>query len=198
MVRAHPPPRARKRGKREGGADSDSVGTLYLLATPIGNLDDITLRALQVLEAVKWVAAEDTRRTRSLLTHHGLQGKRLVSIHAHSTAQERSSVVDTLLAGESVVYATDAGTPSISDPGAALVADCRERGAKVTVLPGPSAVTAAVAVSGLGEGGFWFLGFLPRKGKERETLVKGAVTAGFGIVIYEAANRTEDLLEIDL
>src|SRR6187431_2109015 len=129
-------------------------GRLYLIGTPIGNLGDITLRAVETLKAVDRIYAEDTRRSRILLNHLEVLGKKLLSLHAHSTERELQAALDALLAGESLALITDAGMPGVSDPGSQLVRLARKNGALVTVIPGPSAVTSAVALSGLVDGPF--------------------------------------------
>src|SRR5262245_24040063 len=130
------------------GSAADPSGTLFLVGTPIGNLGDITLRAIETLRAVDRVAAEDTRRTRALLTHLGISGKPLIALDANASPRTIEGLVDKIAAGESVAFATDAGMPGVSDPGAELVREAARRGIQVTVIPGPSAVTAAAAVSG--------------------------------------------------
>jgi 16S rRNA (cytidine1402-2'-O)-methyltransferase len=172
-------------------------GTLYVVGTPIGNLGDITLRALETLRAVPDVAAEDTRRTRALLTHFGIQGKRLHSLHAHSGERELAAIVERLLEGHDVAFVTDAGMPSVSDPGAALVRAAAARELRVLVLPGPSAVTAAAALSGLVEGSFYFAGFLTRRGAKRKKLLERIAACPDPVVLFESPNRVEETL-VDL
>jgi 16S rRNA (cytidine1402-2'-O)-methyltransferase len=169
-------------------------GALFVVATPIGNLGDLGQRTAQTLSQVDVVAAEDTRRTRALLSHLGIQGKRLVKVDAHAASRVIEKVVEDLLAGRNVAVVTDAGTPSVSDPGARLVRAAAEKGVAVVGIPGPSAVTTAAAVSGLVEGAFWFVGFLPRKGEKRRRLL--ARIAGFGdpIVLFEAPGRARTTL----
>jgi len=171
------------------------VAALFVIGTPIGNLGDITLRAIETLREVKHVAAEDTRRTRQLLSHLEVHGKHLVALDAHATEKRIAGLVDRLIAGESVALVTDAGMPSVSDPGAALVRAAIERGVEVTVIPGPSAVTAAVALSGLVEGPFLFLGFLPRRGKKRHEAMERIARSVEPVVLFESPNRTQDTLE---
>ena len=143
------------------------MAALFVIGTPIGNLGDITLRAIDTLREVTHVAAEDTRRTRQLLSHLDIHGKQLVALDAHASEKRVAGLVERLVAGESVALVTDAGMPSVSDPGTALVRAAIEKGVTVTVIPGPSAVTAAVALSGLVEGPFLFLGFLPNTHTQR-------------------------------
>jgi 16S rRNA (cytidine1402-2'-O)-methyltransferase len=169
-------------------------GTLYVVGTPIGNLGDITLRALETLRAVPDVAAEDTRRTRALLTHFGIQNKRLHSLHAHSGERELEAVVARLLEGHDVAFVTDAGMPSVSDPGSALVRAAAARDLRVLVLPGASAVTAAAALSGLVEGSFYFAGFLPRRGGKRTKLLERIAACPDPVVLFEAPSRVDETL----
>jgi 16S rRNA (cytidine1402-2'-O)-methyltransferase len=165
------------------------TGTLYVVGTPIGNLGDITLRAVETLKSVERVAAEDTRRTRALLSHLGISGKPLEALDAHAAPQKLERLLDRIERGESVALVTDAGMPAVSDPGAELVARAVARGIDVRVVPGPSAATAAVALSGLVNGPFWFFGFLPRRaGKRREALARIAATAE-PVVLFEAPGR---------
>lgn len=168
---------------------------LVVVATPIGNLQDISERAKAALCAADVVCAEDTRHTRPLLDRVGATKPRLLSVHAHNERERAPEVISLLEQGLKVCFVSDAGCPGISDPGSRLVEALVERGFGVEVLPGPSALTTALMGAGVDVARFGFLGFLPRKGKERESLVKGCLAAGFGIVIYEAANRTDDLLD---
>jgi 16S rRNA (cytidine1402-2'-O)-methyltransferase len=170
---------------------------LSIVATPIGNLSDLSARAIEALRAADVVCAEDTRHTKPLLARVGATRARLVSVHAHNERERAPEIVEFLRAGQRVCFVSDAGCPGVSDPGSRLVEAVVAAGVIVEVLPGPSALTAALMGAGVDVARFAFLGFLPRKGKERETLVKGALDAGFGVVLYEAANRTDDLL-VDL
>ena len=163
------------------------MGTLYLVATPIGNLDDITLRALKVLRGAAVIAAEDTRRTRGLLTHFDIH-TRLISYHAHNEQARVGVLLDALAAGD-VALVTDAGMPGISDPGATLVAAAHAAGHRVSPIPGASALTAAVAASGLVVGPFIFLGFLPRSGPERRAAIGRAGATGMACVLFESPQR---------
>lgn len=169
-------------------------GTLFVVSTPIGNLGDVTRRAAETLEAVHVVCAEDTRRTRALLSHLGITGKSLVKLDANSTSLVVETIVDRLAAGESIALVTDAGTPSVSDPGTHLVRAAALRGIPVLAIPGPSAVTAAVAVSGLVDGPFLFLGFLPRKGEKRRRAVRRIATSPEPVVLFEAPGRVRETL----
>ena len=172
-------------------------GTLYIVGTPIGNLGDITLRALETLRAVSDIAAEDTRRTRALLTHFGISGKRLHSAHAHATVRELEKLVQRLNDGHDMALVTDAGMPAVSDPGAALVRAAAAQSLRVLVLPGASAVTAAVALSGLVDASFWFVGFLARRGAKRERMLERIAAFPDPVVLFEAPNRVaETVIEL--
>lgn len=168
-------------------------GTLFVVATPLGNLGDLSPRAAETLRGVAVVAAEDTRRTRVLLAHIDAH-PRLLSYHAHSPPSRRDAILETLAAGEDVALVTDAGTPTISDPGAALVAVARAAGFTVVVVPGPSAVTAALSGAGLPADRYTFLGFLPRKGADRRRLLGEIASSPVTVVLFEAANRLAKLL----
>jgi 16S rRNA (cytidine1402-2'-O)-methyltransferase len=169
-------------------------GKLFVVATPIGNLGDISQRALSTLSEVHTIAAEDTRRTRTLLTHFAIAKKNLVSLHAHSTEHDVARILDELVSGNDVALVTDAGTPIVSDPGAVLVRAAIAKDISVIPIPGASAVLAAIAGSGLCESGFRFLGFLPRTGTERRTLIARAADTPETVVIFEAPNRVQDTL----
>jgi 16S rRNA (cytidine1402-2'-O)-methyltransferase len=167
-------------------------GTLYVVATPIGNLQDMTLRAVETLRRVLHVAAEDTRRTRALLGHLGLQGKELHSLHAHSPATDIERLAAILQRGEDIALASDAGTPLVSDPGGALVRAAIQGGARVVPVPGPSAVLAALVVSGLStDEGFRFVGFLPRSGPERREAILRISATSEPVVLFESPLRVE-------
>lgn len=167
---------------------------LFIVGTPIGNLGDLTLRAVETLREVEHVAAEDTRRTRALLSHLGIHGKALHSLDANASPEKVERLVERLVAGERVALVTDAGMPGVSDPGAALVRRATEREVPMTVVPGPSALTAAVALSGLVEGPFLFLGFLPRAGPKRRALLERLRASGEAVVLFESPNRTQATL----
>jgi 16S rRNA (cytidine1402-2'-O)-methyltransferase len=171
-----------------------SVGTLYLVSTPIGNLDDITLRALHVLEAVPLVAAEDTRHTLKLLTHFGLR-RPLVSLHAHNEERQLENIL-VRLKQHDVALVSDAGTPALSDPGVRLVSAAVARGFPVVPVPGPSAPLAALVASGLPTNQFTFLGFLPRKRGELERLLRDAGEARRTFVFFESPHRLVKTLAI--
>ena len=170
------------------------MGTLYLVATPIGNLDDMTLRAIHVLESVPLVAAEDTRRTLKLLTHFGLR-RPLVSLHAHNEARQLQTIVGRL-AQHDIALVSDAGTPALSDPGVRLVSAAVAAGFPVVPIPGPSAVLAALVSSGLPTNQFTFLGFLPRKRGELERVVRDAGEAKRTFVFFESPHRVQKTLAI--
>jgi 16S rRNA (cytidine1402-2'-O)-methyltransferase len=173
---------------------TEPAGKLCVVGTPIGNLGDITSRAVESLRAADRILAEDTRRTRALLNHLGIIGKPLASIEAHVSDARLANLVEFLRAGETLALVTDAGMPGVSDPGAKMVRLAREAGFAVEVAPGPSAVTAAIALSGLVEGPFYFAGFLPRHGKRRER-AKGLIQHFDGAtVLFEAGNRTRATL----
>ena len=169
-------------------------GVLYVVATPIGNLDDITIRALNVLGQVDRIAAEDTRHTRTLLRHHGIQTP-MVALHEYNERQMLSRIVAWLREGQAVALVSDAGTPLISDPGYPLVRECRRLGLKVSPVPGPAAFLAALSVSGLPADDFCFHGFLPRhKSARRERLM--ALNQGPGTrIFHESSHRIQQTLE---
>ena len=168
-------------------AGAVGVGALYVVATPIGNLDDLSLRARNVLSAVDLIAAEDTRHTRHLLAHYGIQAK-LIAVHEHNEAQSSAKLVSMLAAGQSVALVTDAGTPCISDPGSRLVAASLAAGHKVVPVPGANAAITALSASGI-EGPFLFLGFLPAKPAERRRALDAVATQPHTLVFHEAPHR---------
>jgi 16S rRNA (cytidine1402-2'-O)-methyltransferase len=173
---------------------SDSNGRLFVVATPIGNLGDISQRALSTLSEVHTIAAEDTRRTRTLLTHFAIPKKNLVSLHAHSTENDVARILEELTNGNDVALVTDAGTPIVSDPGAVLVRAAIAAEVCVIPIPGASAVLAAIAGSGLCESGFRFLGFLPRAGGDRHAMIARAAETPETVVLFESPNRVQDTL----
>ncbi len=167
--------------------------TLYVVATPIGNLADITLRALHVMQLVDAIACEDTRHTQPLLRHYGIE-KPLLAVHEHNEAQAAGLVIERLQRGERVAYVSDAGTPAVSDPGARLVAATQAAGFKTMPLPGASSVTAALSVAGVAGGaGFVFAGFLPSKAGERDRAIQLLLADTRATVILEAPHRIEAL-----
>lgn len=164
---------------------------LYVVATPLGNLQDITLRALRVLGAVEVVAAEDTRVVRRLLDHHGIRTATM-AVHEHNESAAARRVIELIGSGKAVALVSDAGTPAISDPGAVLVRKVREAGLAVTPVPGPSALTAAISVAGLHEGQFLFLGFLPASAAARRTALERVARQPVPVVLYEAPHRVRE------
>jgi 16S rRNA (cytidine1402-2'-O)-methyltransferase len=163
-------------------------GRLFVVATPIGNLSDVTLRALEVLREVPLIAAEDTRLTRRLLERHGI-ATRTISYHARSGPGRAAELLDHLRGGADLALVTDAGTPSVSDPGEELVAAWGREGGKAVPIPGPSAVTAVVAASGVAGPRWAFEGFLPRSGRDRRERLARIAGDDRGTVIYEAPGR---------
>lgn len=161
-----------------------------MVGTPIGNLGDLSPRVVEALRTADVIACEDTRRTRKLLSHTGISAEgRLRAVHAHNEAQAAERIVDEVRSGQTVVYATDAGMPGVSDPGARIVLACRTAGLPVQVIPGPSAALAALALSGFSADQFVFEGFLPRKGKERKERLANITDEARSVVIFEAPNR---------
>jgi 16S rRNA (cytidine1402-2'-O)-methyltransferase len=170
-------------------------GALVLVATPIGNLGDLSPRALAVLRSADVIAAEDTRRSRALLTHAEIPaGGRLRAVHAHNEEGSAAWIVDAVRDGKCVAYVTDAGTPGISDPGARLVRACLDAGVAVDVVPGPSAVLTALVLSGFPTDRFVFEGFLPRRGAERRERIAGLVPEVRTVVLYESPRRVHATL----
>ena len=170
------------------------MGTLYLVATPIGNLDDITLRALHILESVPLIAAEDTRHTLKLLTHFGLR-RQMISLHAKNEARQLQTIV-ARLEQHDIALVSDAGTPALSDPGVRLVSAAVAAGYPVVPIPGPSAVLSALVSSGLPTNQFTFLGFLPRKRGELERLIRETAQAKRSFVFFESPHRIVKTLDI--
>ncbi|NTX13741.1 16S rRNA (cytidine(1402)-2'-O)-methyltransferase [Myxococcus sp. CA056] len=170
------------------------AGTLYLVATPIGNLGDISARALETLRAVRFIACEDTRHSRVLLDHFGIGGKDLVSLPAFAEGQRAGRILDRIAEGDDCALVTDAGSPAISDPGERLVAEALERGLTVVPIPGATALVAALSASGLPTGRFHFLGFLPRKGAERRAMLEEVAALSATLVLYESPRRLGETL----
>ena len=180
------------------GSQNHPASTLYVVATPIGNLADISLRALHVLSRVDVVACEDTRHTQQLLRAYGLDrpGSQLLAVHQHNEAEAAHNVLERLGQGQRVAYVSDAGTPAISDPGARLVAAVRQAGFRVMPLPGASSVTTALSASGMtGDSGFVFAGFLPSKATERQLAVQHLAQESRAVVLLEAPHRIEALAQ---
>ncbi len=169
------------------------TGTLYIVATPIGNPEDITLRALRILGEADRVAAEDTRETARLLSRHGIKA-RLVSFHEHNEAERSESLIRELEKGVTIALVSDAGTPSVSDPGFRLVRAAVEKGIPVVPVPGPSAAVTALSASGLPTDAFTFLGFPPRKQGKRQELLRRLKETGETIIFYDSPRRITTLL----
>jgi len=164
------------------------LGRLYVVATPIGNLEDITYRGVRILSEVAWIACEDTRQTRKLLTHYRLH-KPTLSYHEHNEASRTPELIAKLLAGDDVALVSDAGTPLISDPGSHLVERAIEEGIRVEPIPGPSAVLAALSASGIPAGEFHFAGFLPARASQRRKMLAELKDRPITVVLYEAPHR---------
>ncbi len=172
----------------DAGAFRAEPGSLYVVATPIGNLRDLTLRALDILASADVIAAEDTRVTAKLLSHYGI-ATRPRALHAHNEASRSAAIVADLAAGRSVALVSDAGTPAISDPGAKLVRACAEAGHRVVPIPGASAFAAAVSAAGLVAERFAFIGFLPTQAKARRDLLGAFAALPIALVFHEAPHR---------
>jgi len=170
-------------------------GRLFVCATPIGNLEDVTLRLLRVLSEVNLIAAEDTRRTRKLLTHHGVKGN-LIAYYEHNENTQLPYLLEQLGRGSRVALVTDGGMPAISDPGYKLVLACIDRQVPIEVIPGPSAVLPALVVSGLPIARFCFEGFLPRKAGEKRRRLEALAPDDRSLVIFESPKRVRATLEV--
>ncbi len=166
---------------------------LYVVATPIGNLGDITLRALEVLKSVDVIAAEDTRHTAGLLNHFGIS-KKLIAVHEHNEHQSAQLLLERLKKGDNIALVTDAGTPGVSDPGAVVVDVLLNAGVKVVPIPGVSAAIAALSASGITQGGFSFIGFLPASGAQRRKSLESFKLLLHTLVFYEAPHRIIDCI----
>ncbi len=190
--------RALEAANAAAGGQHYPLGALYVVATPIGNLADITLRALHVLSMVDAIACEDTRHTQQLLRAVGLQrpGGELIALHEHNEAEAAQAVIARLGQGQRVAYVSDAGTPAVSDPGARLVAAAHAAGVRTVPLPGASSITCALSTAGaLGDGGFVFAGFLPSKTGERATAVAALALELRAVVLLEAPHRITALAD---
>ena len=165
-----------------------------MVATPIGNLSDITLRAIETLKMVDAIAAEDTRHTSGLLSYFGIS-KKLIAVHEHNEQQSAEKLVLALKNGDNIALVTDAGTPGISDPGAIVVKIAREAGIKVVPIPGVSAVVAALSASGITQNGFYFHGFLPASGAARRKVLESLKSQSVTLVLYEAPHRIVECVE---
>ncbi len=170
-----------------------TCGTLYLVPTPIGNMDDLTLRALETLKKVDLLAAEDTRHTLKLCTHFDIHAT-LISYHEHNKRTSGDRLASALRGGKSVALVTDAGTPGISDPGADLVAECARQGIPVVPLPGPNAAVTALIASGLPTDHFLFYGFLPRQKKQRVQTLEALSALPYTLIFYESPFRVRRTL----
>jgi 16S rRNA (cytidine1402-2'-O)-methyltransferase len=168
---------------------------LYVVATPIGNLGDITLRALEILRAVDLIAAEDTRHSAILLKHHQIQ-RPIISYHRHNEAMRTAQLIERLAAGEKIALITDAGSPGLSDPGARLIRECIKRALPVTIIPGPSSILAAAVGSGFPMEKFFFGGFLPVKSGQRERGLRAAAARAETSIYFESPYRLTKTLKV--
>ena len=164
------------------------TGTLYIVATPIGNLDDITFRAFEVLKSVDFVLAEDTRHSKTLLSHLDIS-KPIRAFHEHNEREKTKAIISEIYSGKSIALISDAGTPLISDPGYFLVAQAKKEGLKVVPIPGPTALITALSASGLASDSFTFLGFLPSKQTARVKLLKSLINRNETSIFYESPKR---------
>jgi 16S rRNA (cytidine1402-2'-O)-methyltransferase len=179
---------------RMADAVQRGTGVLYIVGTPIGNLEDITYRAVRVLREAELIACEDTRHTRKLLDHYGIEGK-LVSYHEHNEAERAQELVHKLLDGVDVAQVSDAGMPGISDPGFRVITLAIEHGIPVVPVPGPSALLAALSASGLPTDAFEFRGFLPAKSGQRRTVLEEVRSAEHTVIFYEAPHRIHEAID---
>ena len=186
------PPNARPTGSRRFRVEQS---TLYVVGCPIGNLEDLSVRGLTVLEDVDLIACEDTRRTRILLGHYGIDTP-MISYHGHNEARMETTLLDRIQAGSSVALVTDGGTPAISDPGARLVRAVRRAGHNATPIPGPSALTALLSVAGAPVSGIRFVGFLSAKSGTRRNQLTKLLEAPEGLVLYESPHRVVRTMEM--
>ena len=170
-------------------------GVLYIVATPIGNLGDITLRAIETLKQVDVIAVEDMRVTRKLLSHFGITN-RLIGYREHNEEKEAKGLISLIQQGKNVALVSDAGTPGVSDPGFRIVKQAQQEGIQVVSIPGPSAVIAALSISGLPTDGFTFLGFSPRKSGKKKKFFEIAATYPHTCVVYESPFRVLDTLRV--
>ena len=173
---------------------SKTTGTLYVVATPIGNLEDITLRALRILKEVDLIAAEDTRHTRKLLTHFGIATP-TISYYKEKECERAADIMTKLYDGQNIALVSDAGTPGISDPGSVLVQKALAANIKVEPIPGPSSLTAALSVSGIQYNSFVFLGFAPSRKKQRQDLLHSLAQEKRPLVFFEAPHRLQSFLQ---
>jgi 16S rRNA (cytidine1402-2'-O)-methyltransferase len=187
-------PGKKKKTVSQPAPDTLNKGTLYVVATPIGNLEDITLRAVRILKEVDLIAAEDTRHTRKLLTHFGIS-TRTMSYYKEKERERAAVIIGKLQEGLDVALVSDAGTPGISDPGSILVHDAAAHGIKVEPVPGPSSLTAAVSVAGIRENTFIFLGFAPSRKKQRQDILQSMRQEKKHLVFFEAPHRLQSFLQ---
>lgn len=173
---------------------TEDFPALYVVPTPLGNMSDMTQRAIEVLRQVSWVAAEDTRHSAPLLKHYG-SAARLLAAHEHNEESAAQQVISRLTEGESVALVSDAGTPAVSDPGARLVARVRAAGFRVVPLPGACAAVTALSASGLTESHFLFYGFLPARAKQREETLRELLALPYALIFYEAPHRILETVE---
>lgn len=177
----------------EKSSQDGRPGTLYVVATPIGNLEDITLRALRILKDVSLIAAENTDHTRRLCSHYGIR-TRLSAYNQHNSASKGTKLLEILKTGADVALVTSAGTPAVSDPGSMLVDMAHEQGITVSPIPGPSAAITALSASGLKVDRFVFIGFLPNRGGKRRKYIRGLLNEQRTMILYEAPHRVVELL----
>ena len=180
--------------QNSGIIEITTPATLYVLATPIGNLGDLSPRALGILRDVDVIAAEDTRHTAPLLSHFGLPTKRLLAVHDHNQQQAANGLINLLAQGKSIALVSDAGTPAVSDPGAIVVRAVLDAGYTVVPIPGACAAVAALSASGMGEAGFVFLGFLPAKSSGRISVLKDWLASPLALILYESPHRIVESL----
>ncbi len=179
--------------KKVSESNDEGSGILYVVATPIGNLEDITYRAVRILGEVDAILCEDTRTTGNLLKHYGIKNK-TISYHSHTNTGKQNKIIDELLSGANYALVSDAGTPGISDPGSLLISQAHENNIRVVPIPGASAITAIVSASGLTGNQFAFWGFVPQK-KGRETFLKNLPKSDMPVVMYESSHRIVKLFE---
>lgn len=170
-------------------------GILFIVSTPIGNLSDITFRAIEILKKVDKIFCEDTRVSRKLLAHYGIK-KQLISCHSYNEEKRKGFILEELSSGGNIAFITDSGSPGISDPGTKIIKEVKEKGFKVTPIPGPSAVTASIQASGIDVSKFTFLGFLPRKPGEIKKILEPYKNNKNAIIIFESAKRVVKTLQI--
>jgi len=187
-------PSTRKKKNQDTPRGKDGNGILYVVATPIGNLEDITLRALRILKEVDLIAAEDTRHTRKMLTHFGITTP-TISYYKEKEQARTAVVIDKLLKGLNIALVSDAGTPGISDPGSILVRRAQEEGIKIEAVPGPSSLTAAVSIAGIPGNSFVFLGFPPSRKKLRQDLLHSLKDEKKYLIFFESPHRLHPFLQ---